>query len=49
MYIAVNKTGMASTIMDLVIEGQENINIKQITLQIISDTKGKFQSVVEIL
>lgn len=48
MYIIVNKIGMDSTVMEFIIEGQENINVKQITIQIISDTKGKFQGVVEI-
>lgn len=43
-----NKTDKTSTIMELIMEGQENRNIKQITIQIISDTKGKFQGVRRI-
>lgn len=42
-----NKTDKTSTFMELIMEGQENRNIKQRTVQIISDAKGKFQGVNE--
>ena len=36
---------IVSTITELVIEGQGSRNIRLIIIQIMSDTKGKFQSV----
>ena len=46
MYYVLGTVGLEMKMVSMVYNwGTENVNIKQIILQIISDTKGKFQIV----